>query len=99
MSDYLDRLEAEVIDAVCILERERYYENTPPLLEMIRLCKHYQRITEAVLGGHSGMSLESNEREFNRAHEERDWYRYPESPQRPCAEIENGPRPNTSKEG
>jgi len=89
-AEYLDRLEQDVIAAVRTLESERYYEFTPSLLELLRQCKHYQRITESVLGGHAGMNLQVNEKEFNRAYEERDWFRFRETTTEVALFVEEG---------
>jgi hypothetical protein len=90
-TEYLEDLERDVIQAVRTLEGERYYEFSWSLMEIIRQAKHYQRIAESLLAGHTGLKLEANQAEFNRAHSECDWFRYPEkteSRQRPAAEIE-----------
>lgn len=74
--EFLEGLEEDVIEAVRTLESERYYEFSWALMELVRQCKHYQRITESVLGGHAGLELNSNQAEFNRANDQRDWFRY-----------------------
>jgi hypothetical protein len=77
MSDgYLDNLEENAIEAVKILESERYTEFSWGIMELVRQCKHYQQISESVLSAHCGMDLEKNEAEVQRARENRDWYRH-----------------------
>lgn len=91
MSGYLDVLENDVYAAVRVLERERYYEYTPALIQLVEQAKHYQRITESLLASQTDLPYDANQREFNRANDHRDWFRFPEieSPQRPSAEIES----------
>ncbi len=77
MSDYLEGLEADVIAAAKVLRDERYYEYTGPLMEMIRQCKHYQRLVEFQISGISGSrELGKDRAELDRATETCDWYRY-----------------------
>lgn len=75
-AEFLEDLEKDVIEAVRTLESERYYEYSWALMELVRQAKHYQRITESVLGGVAGVDHKSNEAEFNRANNERDWFRH-----------------------
>jgi hypothetical protein len=76
MSDYPDMLEKEVMAAARVLLDERYYEHVDCLYEMIRLCKHYQRITESLLNQvHGARTFEECEAETDRARRENDWYR------------------------
>jgi hypothetical protein len=86
--EFLDSLEGNVYAAIKTLEGERYYDYSSGLAELVRTCKHYQRIAESVLATHTGLPRELNESEVARSNNERDWYRFPEPPQRPCAEIE-----------
>jgi hypothetical protein len=88
MSDFLDELTDNVYAAIRTLESERYYEFSGALVELLHHAKHYQRISESLLSTSIGVEYNANEAEFNRAHSERDWYRHPETPVRPCAEIE-----------
>lgn len=75
---YLEELEDNVIEAVKILEGERYWDYSHGLMELVRQAKHYQRIAETVLAGHVGRNSEVNREEFERANTDRDWYRYPD---------------------
>lgn len=89
-TEYLEDLEANAIEAVRTLEGERYWDYSWGLMELVKQAKHYQRIAESLLAGHTGLPLDENQAEFNRANEHRDWFRYPERerPVRPVAEIE-----------
>lgn len=83
-AEYLEDLEANTIEAVRTLEGERYWDYSWGLMELVRQAKHYQRIAESLLAGHTGLSLDANQGEFNRANNQRDWYRYPEREDKPC---------------
>lgn len=89
--EYLETLEANLYAAVHTLEGERYYQFSAGMVELVRQAKHYQRIAESLLASQTGLPLELNHAEFNRASSERDWFRFPEyeRPQRPCGEIES----------
>lgn len=89
-TEYLEDLESNAIEAVRTLEGERYWDYSWGLMELVRQAKHYQRIAESLLAGHTGLKLDDNQAEFNRANSERDWFRYPDErrPVRPSAEIE-----------
>lgn len=89
-TEYLEDLEANAIEAVRTLEGERYWDYSWGLMELVKQAKHYQRIAESLLAGHTGLDLDTNQAEFNRANNERDWFRFPERerPVRPAAEIE-----------
>ncbi len=86
--EYLEGLEEDVIEAVRTLESERYYEFTWALMETIHQAKHYQRIAESLLAGHTGLDLTANQTEFNRANNQRDWFRFPEKPRRKINNLE-----------
>lgn len=73
---YLDNLEGNAIEAVKVLESERYSEFSWGIMELIRQCKHYQQITESVLGVHCGLDNQKVEAEVQRARENRDWFRH-----------------------
>lgn len=78
MSDYfMDGLEADVIKAAEVLQKERYYEHIDCLFLLIEQAKHYQRITESLLNSsHGARTYEENNAEIERAIDQCDWYRY-----------------------
>lgn len=73
----MDELEADVIKAAEVLQKERYYEHIHPLYLLIERCKHYQRLTESLLNScHGARTFEENEAEISRARDANDWYRH-----------------------
>lgn len=75
MSDqYMRDLEENVYAAIETLEKERYYEFSRGLLELIHQAKHYQGIGMSLLDTHCGVpSAETNKR-FEEARTNKDWY-------------------------
>lgn len=75
-AEWLEDLEANAIAAIRTLEKERYYDFTFGLYELIRQAKHYQQLTESMLSSYTGTSREENEKNLARARNANDWYRY-----------------------
>lgn len=75
-AQYLRDLEVDCLLAVRTLEKERYYEFSHPILELIRQAKHYQQLTESMLAGVCGTPLDENNANLERARAENTWYEY-----------------------
>lgn len=72
--DYLRRLEENAVMAAVTLEKERYYEFTHDLMELVRQAKHYQRIAVSLLDGVAGVDYDKRSAQFDTACREGDWY-------------------------
>lgn len=75
-ADWLEDLEVNALAAIRTLEKERYYEFSFGLIELIKQAKHYQQLTESMLSGYVGVPREVNEDNLKRARDTNDWYRY-----------------------
>lgn len=75
MSDsYMQRLEDNAYMAVATLEKERYYEFTRDLMELIRQAKHYQQLAQSLCDTAAGVPYAVTEERITRARRDNDWY-------------------------